>query len=90
MTAATDAVLRITTSAPFYYQFAAVFAQNGLVSAGCHRLLCVTPWQGDHAATFSVQSGVTYYVQAGAGYAQSGDIGVSLEEPGAAVERQLG
>jgi PKD repeat protein len=78
LTPSSDAVLRVTTNAPFYWQFASVFVQNGSDLSGLSQIACVPPWQGDHSATFSVQAGKTYYIQGGAGYSSSGSFGLSL------------
>ena len=79
-TPSSDAIFRVTTSGPFYWQFASVYVENGSGLGSLSQLACVPPWQGDHTATLSVQAGQTYYIQAGAAYFSSGSIGISVAQ----------
>jgi PKD repeat protein len=70
---------RLTRSSSFYYQFAALWQQNGSTIGDLSSMGCVSWWYGSSTMTFSGQAGTTYYIQAGANFSSPGSSGITLE-----------
>jgi PKD repeat protein len=80
ITPTSSGVLRVSDSASFYYQFIAVYPQNGSGLSGLGPDIGCASWAfGSNSTTVNVTAGQTYYIQAGSNFASSGTISVSVQ-----------
>jgi hypothetical protein len=79
ITPTSSGVLRVSDSASFYYQFIAAYRQDGSDLSGLVNVGCAGWAYGTHSLSFNVDSGKTYYVQAGSSYLSNGTMSVSVE-----------
>jgi PKD domain len=79
ITPASNGRLRVSDSASFYYQFVAAYREDGVGFGGLTNLACASWYYGSSQASFDVEAGKTYYIQAGSNFTSSGTIGVNVE-----------
>jgi PKD repeat protein len=79
LTAPDSGLVRVSDGASFSYQFIAAYRQDGFGLGGLTNLACASWNSGTGGATFNVEAGQTYYIQAGSNFASSGSITISVQ-----------